>query len=229
MKQMDNLLSVDSGNDIIITPNQDSNYFLTYLRNNINLLNEKDRRQFIGSTEKIIRDSKDYSKYIAKLKNEVPGARTCALFNNIDDSMVPIEMHHGPIFTLAEICVVVLNHYMKNNKEIDSFDIADEVLEIHYDGLVQTVFLCKMAHNIVSNKKIQKNTFISLDHAIGDVVGFITKYADAITYYEVNKIRNYLYLSDLYAKNEGPNIYDYLKQSVKSFKDAVPKEDRHES
>lgn len=229
MKQIDNLLSVDSGNDIIITPNQDSNYFLTYLRNNINLLNEKDRRQFIGSTEKIIRDSKDYSKYIAKLKNEVPGTRTCALFNNVDDSMVPIEMHHGPIFTLAEICVVVLNHYMKNNKEIDSFDIADEVLEIHYDGLVQTVFLCKMAHNIVSNKKIQKNAFISLDHAIGDVVGFITKYADAITYYEVNKIRNYLYLSDLYAKNEGPNIYDYLKQSVKSFKDAVPKEDRHES
>jgi len=225
MNKINNLVSVEKGNDIIITPNQDSKYFLSYLRNNINIMNEKDRREFISCTERIIRVSKDYSKYIADLKSTIPGAKSCALFNNIDDSMVPIEMHHGPIFTLAEICVIVLNHYIKNNKEIDSFDIAEEVLEDHYDGLIQTVFLCKMAHNIVSNKKIQKNAFISLDHAIGNIVGFITKYSDSITYYEINKIRNYLYLSDLYNKQEGPSIYDYLKETVKSFKNATPKED----
>lgn len=225
MNKINNLVSVEKGNDIIITPNQDSKYFLSYLRNNINIMNEKDRREFISCTERIIRVSKDYSKYIADLKSTIPGAKSCALFNNIDDSMVPIEMHHGPIFTLAEICVIVLNHYIKNNKEIDSFDIAEEVLEDHYDGFIQTVFLCKMAHNIVSNKKIQKNAFISLDHAIGNIVGFITKYSDSITYYEINKIRNYLYLSDLYNKQEGPSIYDYLKETVKSFKNATPKED----
>ena len=224
MGKLNNLVSVNKGSDIIISPNEDSKFFLSYLKNNINILSEKDRKEFIYGTEKIIRDSPDYTKYIAELKSNIPGTNTCALFNNIKDTMVKIEMHHGPIFTLAEICIIVLNHYIKNNKDIDSFDIADEVLEDHYDGIIQTVFLSKMAHNIVSNKKIQKNAFISIDHAIGDIVGFIIKYADAMTFYEINKIRNYLYLSEVYENKDTSGIYDFLKERVKLFKNAKPKD-----
>ncbi|MBR1818212.1 MAG: hypothetical protein IJ772_05110 [Bacilli bacterium] len=224
MAEMGGLVSVQQGDNIIITPNKDSKNFLSYLRNNINMLGEKDRKEFISGTEAIIRISKDYKKYIGELKNKYPGTHSCALFNNIDDTMAPIEMHHGPIFTLAEICVIVLNHYIKNGKEVDSFDIADEILQDHFDGLVQTIFLCKMAHNIVSNKKIQKNAFIPLSTAIGDLVGFIEKYNDAITYYEINKIRNYIYLADLYDKEQSSSIFDYLKERVKSVKDNEFKE-----
>lgn len=224
MAEMGNLVSVQKGNNIIITPNEDTNSFLTYLRNNINMLGEKDRKEFISRTEGIIRISKDYKKYISKLKDKYPGTHSCALFNNIDDTMAPIEMHHGPIFTLAEICVIVLNHYIKNNMEVDSFDIADEILTDHEEGIIQTVFLCKMAHNIVSNKKIQKNAYIPQSAAIGDLVGFIDKYSDAITYYEINKIRNYIYLSDLYDENKSSSIFDYLKERVNSVKNNSFKE-----
>lgn len=225
-KKVMNLTSVTSGNNIIITPNENSKMFLSYLRNNINLTNEKDRREFIMGTERIIRTSNDYKCYIAHLKEDVPGCRSCALFNHINDDMVPLEMHHGPVFTLAEITTIVLNHYVRNGKEINSFLIADEILEDHFDNLIQTVMLSKMAHAVVSDKKIGKEAYISMDHAIGDIVGFITKYNDAITYYEINKLRNYLYMADLYEKNEGTSIYTFLKERVKSFKDAKPSEEK---
>lgn len=224
VKTIKNLTSITTDKDVMIVPNNNSTMFLSYLANNVNLLNEKDRKEFIVGTERIIRISNDYKAYIAYLKETVPATRSCAMFNNITDDKAPIEMHHGPVFTLAEIVSIVLNHYIKNNKEIDSFMIADEILEDHFDNLIQTVFLCKSAHAIVSTKKISKDAFISMDHAIGDLVGFITKYSDAITYYEINKIRNYLYMSDLYDKKVGTSIYTYLKERVKSFKDATPSE-----
>lgn len=216
--KISNLKSSNIGNDIIITPENDEKMFLTYLRKNIDMMDERDRKEFIKGTENIIRTSDDYKKYISHLKTNIPACKSCALFNNITDDFTKIEMHHGPIFTLAEICIIVLNHYLKNNKNIDSFDIADEILEDHYNNLIQTVFLCQMAHKLTSNKKTSKNSFISLDHSIGDIVGFIRKYNDSITYYEINKIRNYMYLSDLYNKNQGVSIFDYLKEEVKSFK-----------
>lgn len=220
-----NLTSVTKDNNIIITPNENSKAFLSYLRDNINITNDKDRREFITGTERIIRISNDYKVYIAHLKEDVPGCRSCALFNHITDEMAPLEMHHGPIFTLAEIVTIVLNHFVKTGKEISSFKIADQVLEDHFDHLIQTVFLCKSAHAIVSDKKIGKEAFISMEHVpVGDIVEFITKYNDAITYYEINKLRNYLYMSELYAKNEGTSIYTFLKERVKSFKDAKPEE-----
>ena len=224
--KMLNLTSVTNNDNIVITPNENSKLFLSYLRDNINFTNEKDRKEFIVGTERIIRISNDYKAYIAHLKEDVPGCRSCALFNHITDEMAPLEMHHGPVFTLAEIVTIVLNHYIKNGKEISSFKIADEILEDHFDNLIQTVFLCKSAHAVVSDKKIGKDAFISMDHAIGDIVGFITKYNDAITYYEVNKLRNYLYMSEMYAKNEGTSIYTFLKERVKSFKENKPEEDR---
>ena len=223
--KMLNLTSVAKDDNVIITPNENSKIFLSYLRDNINFTNEKDRKEFIVGTERIIRISNDYKVYIAHLKNDVPGCNTCALFNHITDEMAPLEMHHGPIFTLAELVTITLNHFIKNGKEIDSFKIADQVLEDHLDHLIQTVFLCKSAHAIVSDKKIGKEAFISMEHVpVGDIVTYITKYNDAITYYEINKLRNYLYMSELYAKNEGTSIYTFLKERVKSFKDTKPEE-----
>lgn len=213
-----------SDNNIIITPNENSRMFLSYLRDNINFTNEKDRKEFIVGTERIIRLSNDYKAYIAHLKT-LPGSKTCALFNHITDDMAPLEMHHGPIFTLAEIVTITLNHFIKNGKEISSFKIADQVLEDHFDNLIQTIFLCKSAHAILSDKKINKDAFVSMDKVIsGDIVGFITKYNDSITYYEVNKIRNYLYMSDLYSKNQGTSVYTFFKERVKGFKDAKPED-----
>lgn len=217
-KSILNLKSKTIDNNIIITPNENANMFLTYLRDNINMLSDKDRKEFIKGTEFIIRTSNDYKAYIAHLKERVPACRSCALHNHITDDDAKLEMHHGPIFTLAEICTIVLNHYLKHGKSIDSFDIADEVLDCHFNNLIQTVFLCESDHALVSSKKISKDAFISVDHATGDVVGFIKKYNDAISYYEINKIRNYLYLSNLYENNEGTSIFDFLKEEVKSFK-----------
>ena len=67
--KMLNLTSVAKDDNVIITPNENSKIFLSYLRDNINFTNEKDRREFIVGTERIIRTSNDYKVYIAHLKN----------------------------------------------------------------------------------------------------------------------------------------------------------------
>ncbi|MGL4950040.1 MAG: hypothetical protein ACRC5M_06630 [Anaeroplasmataceae bacterium] len=218
VKIIKNLKSVSKDDNTIITPNKNSKLFLSYVRSNVNLLDEKDRREFIMGTERVIRSSNDYKAYIAYLKEHIPATKNCALYNNISDDMAKIEMHHGPVFSLAEITTIVLNHFIKNKKPLDSFLIADMILQDHFDNLIQVIFLCKSAHDIISAKKIGKDAFVSMDHAIGDIVSFITKYSDSITYYEINKLRNYLYMSNLYDKGEGKSIYDFLKERVKSFK-----------
>ena len=83
--KMLNLTSVAKDDNVIITPNENSKIFLSYLRDNINFTNEKDRKEFIVGTERIIRTSNDYKVYIAHLKNDVPGCNTCALFNHITE------------------------------------------------------------------------------------------------------------------------------------------------
>ena len=96
------------------------------------------------------------------------------IYDNVDAT---IEFHHGPIFTLYDICEVELTKFIKTGQRINTFRIADSVLDLHFDMKVNGVLLSKTAHEMVHNQDV----FINIKQCIGDVNGYIQENAKYFT------------------------------------------------
>jgi hypothetical protein len=177
-EKMVNLVSKTTKNGNIIVSMEDSKYYyLPFDKSPVDLSDPKIRNSFIKSVEKLVRTSKLYKRYINYLKSDV-GLNHCAVFGNIKSEKgdkTKIEMHHGPIFTLYDYVSIVLEKYiMDNTKDLNTFDIAAEVLELHRRKLVQTVMLSKTVHIAMDNKKLAP--FIPLEMTFGNLKGFVEEY-----------------------------------------------------
>ena len=152
---------------------------------------------FIKATESLVRTSKYYSRYIKYLKEEV-GLNFCQVLSNIkqedETSNVDIEMHHGPILTLFDYISIVIDHMIYNNMNVNTFKVADIILEEHFNNNVQVVMLSKTGHEEVH----MNNVFISTKQAFGDLNAFITKYKDGISDEQIVKINKYIEMSEKY-------------------------------
>ena len=152
---------------------------------------------FIKATESLVRTSKYYSRYIKYLKEEV-GLNFCQVLSNIkqedETSNVDIEMHHGPILTLFDYISIVIDHMIYNNMNVNTFKVADIILEEHFNNNVQVVMLSKTVHEEVH----MNNVFISTKQAFGDLNAFITKYKDGISDEQIVKINKYIEMSEKY-------------------------------
>jgi hypothetical protein len=97
----------------------------------------------------------EYKDYISFLKEYV-GLDRCAFFNNVvhdktsANKHISIEIHHDPL-TLYDIVEIVLCKYEAEGLEIDEFDIADEVMELHYNNMIGLIPLSKTAHQLAHN------------------------------------------------------------------------------
>lgn len=175
--KMVNLVSKETKNGNIIVSMEDSKYYyLPFDKSYVDLSDPRIRTSFIKHVEKLVRSSRLYKKYINYLKSDV-GLTHCAVFGNIDSKKgdkTKIEMHHGPIFTLYDYVNIVLEKYITEKKDINTFDIASEVLDLHRRKLVQTVMLSQSVHKSMDNKKLAP--FISLDMTFGDLFGFVKEY-----------------------------------------------------
>ena len=65
---------------------------------------------FVKGCEKAVRNNDRYKKYINHLKKEVKLTK-CQVLKNVTDQDASIEMHHGPIFTLFDICAIVIEYF----------------------------------------------------------------------------------------------------------------------
>ena len=152
---------------------------------------------FIKATEALVRTSKYYSRYIKYLKEDV-GLNFCQVLSNIkqedETSSVDIEMHHGPILTLFDYISIVIDHMLYNNKKINTFIVADIILEEHFNNNIQVVMLSKTVHEEVH----LNNVFINTKQAFGDLNTFIEKYKDGISDEQMVKINKYIEMSEKY-------------------------------
>lgn len=169
-------------------------YYLPFDKSPLDLSDPKVRDQFIKGIERRVRRSKLYKAYIDYLKNDLK-LNKCAVLGNIESevkSKTKIEMHHGPIFTLYDICNIVLekNLQLKNTDKINTFDLAAEVLDLHRRKLVQTVMLSESVHKSMDNPAIAP--FLSLDQTFGDLYGFVKEYHQYFTPKNVSSLKNYL-------------------------------------
>jgi hypothetical protein len=177
-EKMVNLVSKETKNgNIIISMEESKYYYLPFDKSPIDLSDPKIRNSFIKSVEKLVRTSNLYKRYINYLKSDI-GLTHCAVFGNIKadkNDKTKIEMHHGPIFTLYDYVSIVLEKHLSDiHNEINTFDIAAEVLELHRRKLVQTVMLSQSVHIAMDNKKLAP--FIPLDMTFGNLKGFIEEY-----------------------------------------------------
>lgn len=138
-----------------------------------NLKQYQKRRKFILDVEKIIRQSKEYRDYIRMIKKNLNWNR-CAALRGIcsgNGKKYSIEIHHEP-FSLFDITHTVLTKFEDLNKEIDPYEIAIEVLKLHYDGKVGLIPLTVTQHQLVGNGKI----FLPLQFIKGDWATFYDEY-----------------------------------------------------
>lgn len=134
--------------------------------------------KYIKRVERMVRGSIEYRNYISYLKNEIE-LTSCKFFSKIDIremNRVGIEFHHYP-FNLYQIVEAVLLKKSENfEKVVNIFEVADEVMELHYKNQVGLIPLSKTVHQLAHSG----NVFIPLDRVFGNVNQFILKYQDYI-------------------------------------------------
>lgn len=201
-------LVIQSTNDpFVISYYKDDNYFKN-LQNYVS---------FIKGCEKLIRISDAYKKFIRQLRDL--NLVSCQVLGNVsdDDGSVTIEMHHGPILTLFDYCAIVLDYHLRQGETVNSFMIANEVIDEHYNNHVQTIMLSKTPHQAVDSGRL----FINFKQARGDLNAFLKKYRLGLNDYHIKKINDYIDLSKKYNSNDN-GLFD-LKNTVASWKYEVQK------
>ena len=148
---------------------------------------------FVKGIEKAVRGNDRYKKYISYLKKEVKLNR-CQVLKNITDEDADIEMHHGPIFTLFDICAIVLEYFVIKKWKISTFRIADAVLDEHQKNRIQVVMVSTTVHQEIHNGDI----FINYHQAWGDMNAFIKKYGIAMSDEYREQLNRYIDRSLLY-------------------------------
>lgn len=125
----------------------------------VDISNAKKRDKFIKRVERIVRSSMEYRDYIQFLRENMD-MDSCAFFANVtsntkennENKKVKVEVHHEP-FTLYDYVNTVVEKYIEEGIPIDSMDIAEEVMELHYNNNVGLIPLSKTIHQIVHNTR----------------------------------------------------------------------------
>lgn len=142
---------------------------------------------FVKGCEKMVRTNDRYKKYISYLKKEVKLNR-CQVFKDVTDEDATIELHHGPVWTLYDICAIVLEYFLAKKWKITTMRVANQVLDEHQKNRVNCVMLSSTVHQEVHNR----NIFINLDQAWGDINAFVDKYGLYMPDEYKEKLNNYI-------------------------------------
>ena len=148
---------------------------------------------FVKGIEKMVRNDDRYKKYINYLKKKVKLDK-CQVLKNVTDEDATIEMHHGPIFTLFDICTIVLEYFLIKKWKISTFRVANVVLMEHQQNRIGVVMVSSTIHEAIHNGEI----FINYHQAWGDIAGFVNKYNIAMSDEYKEQLNKYIDRSLLY-------------------------------
>lgn len=153
------------------TMSASDNYYqeISYFKTLEDFVDDTSYSKFIREVEKMVRGSKDYKVFVDYIKNTL-GIGFCQVFSQVYDKVdANVEFHHGPIFTLYDICEVALTKFIRTGTRINTFRVADDVLQLHFDMKVNGVILSKTVHEMAHNEDI----FLNINQSIGDVNAYI--------------------------------------------------------
>lgn len=197
----------------------DGEVVLKFYQGKDDLAEPDDFERFIKSCEQMIRKDPRYKNYISELKGM--GLIYDVLQSGIDNEKFPntkIEMHHGPVFTLFDLCSIVTDHLLNEGEKVCVFDIANIILEEHEQHHIMVVMgLTKTNHELVHEGK----EFVHIKQTIGDIIPFIKKYKKGIR-------REHLYTFEMYldlCKKYDATDNGYLETVKKKIKKQLKKND----
>jgi hypothetical protein len=146
--------------------------------------------KFVKKTKALIRNSDLYKEYIAYIRDTVCYKQD-AFFANLTQDKVKLEMHHGPIFNLHDLVLIIIEYLFDMGKPVSSSYVADLVLEEHVKNRVSVCMLTEDNHIRVHENKL----ILSPSQCFGDVENFKAKYWKYINNpIYIKKIKDYEHL-----------------------------------
>ena len=159
-----NNLSIQSNKNIFC----ESFYF-------IDIYNENAYKKFIKQTERLVRKSKEYNKYIEVLRTNIPALNYDSILSNISNADASLEIHHYPL-TLYNIVEIILNDKLIKKEKVTSFSIAKEVMQCHFKNMIGLVSLSTTNHELAHTQSI----FLNKKQIFGDYNRFLTEYSAGV-------------------------------------------------
>ncbi|ALN97977.1 hypothetical protein Bp8pS_298 [Bacillus phage vB_BpuM-BpSp] len=164
------------------------------------LNDEKKYINYVKKVESIVRTSMEYKSYIGFLKNELD-LNKCTFLPQVDMNeikSVGLEMHHYP-FTLFDIVNIVCEKRLLTPAnlnpilmlDITPFDIAEEVMKLHYMNYIGLVPITKTIHELAHSGKV----FINLKYVFGNYEKFSQLYENEINIHYKDVLENLKLLS----------------------------------
>ena len=156
-------------------------FILRFYQTKKSLSDLEEYNRFIKGAETIIRKSLEYKHFKNYIMDDL-GVNYCQVMPNIKSELgitvpITIEMHHGPILTLYDICSIVLDHMLDKGELMTTIRLAKMVIDEHMQGRVQVVMLSDLAHRAIDNNKLFLDVSMGLGGSLED---FLVKYIDVI-------------------------------------------------
>jgi len=177
-------------------------------------IDPEDTKEFpkiIRTIKTMIRSSYEYKNLMKFLKEHRDFYKT-AIYRGIvrtPEKKFTVEVHHVP-FVLEDIVVTVINKRMANGESLKFLDICDEIMRLHYEGLVGLVPLDKTTHALIHSENAPEVFYPLQFIDFGDYHEFYKMYKK---YIPDNVKAAYSYHQDLSMRFEKLEdaIPDYMK------------------
>ena len=127
--------------------------------------------RFVKACEKAVRNHKDYKVFKDYVVNVI-GIDFCQITPNVKLGDATIEMHHA-FFNLYDTCAIITNKRLECGETVNTFDVAEEVLDEHFALHIPVVMLAATNHEAVTNRDI----WLNVKSGFGYISKFIEKYA----------------------------------------------------
>jgi len=131
---------------------------------------EKEYKRFINAVKRMIRSSPEYKRWLCFLRDNLNLTVSPFTLETLEETD-SIEIHHHPI-TLEELVEIVVHNKLEKGKSFTSFDIAREVLELHYKMQVGVIPLTETEHS----KYHEGNLLIPIEFVAGNWQAILEKY-----------------------------------------------------
>lgn len=152
-----------------------------------NIVSEKDKVKTVKTIERMVRGSLEYKEYIRFLRDYIEMSK-CSFWENVKMdrySKTKIEIHHSP-FTLYDITMVVLIKHLDMYGDVNLFEVAEEVMKLHYQCRVGLLPLSITIHELVHSGML----FIPVTQVRGEWLTFYKEYEPYIPQDMKEKLKN---------------------------------------
>lgn len=150
-------------------------------------------QKLVNYIKAMARRSFEYKEYIRIFKDHL-NLTECQVFgiNVAEIKGVGIEVHHTP-FSMETVVNAVLSEMVSTQGfPIDPKDVADNVMKLHYEGIIGLIPLTSTIHEAVHSNSV----YIKKSDIYGDFNKFYERYEEYLNDDAIDHYNNVMRLSD---------------------------------